>query len=80
MRGQPTVLHKYQSEACRSHLPYKVDIIMTQRVTGQWAVYYTSPQSLKLMFSYSLKTLLNSDWLVYQVECSNVSTTNSKKG
>ena len=50
---------------------------------GQWAVYYTGPQSFMITFSYSLALqlwglLLKFDWLVHQVECPNVSTTNYK--
>ena len=50
-----------------------------QAGSGHWAVYYTSPQSLIITFSYSLISwgfLLNFDWLVHLVECPNVSTTN----
>ena len=42
--------------------------VQTQRERGQWAVYYTGPQSFMITFSYSLTTLvnlLNFDWLVY---------------
>ena len=38
---------------------------------GQWALYYTSPQSLTITLD-----LVNLDWLVSYVECSNVPTTN----
>ena len=49
---------------------------------GLWAVYYTSPQSLIITFSYSLAKqpwgfLLNFDWSVHLDECPNVSTTNN---
>ena len=48
---------------------------------GQWAVFHTSPQSFIVKFSYLLAQqlwglLLNFDWLVYEVECPNVSTIN----
>ena len=48
---------------------------------GHWVVYYTSPQSLIISFSYSLAQqrwglLLNFDWLPLYVQCPNVLTTN----
>ena len=45
---------------------------------GQWAIYYSSPQSFIIMFSYSFTsvTLVNFDWLVQLIECLNISTTN----
>ena len=51
-----------------------------REVREDWAVYYTSPQSFKKRFSCSLASglwglLLDFDWLVYEVECPNVSTT-----
>ena len=58
-----------------------------KRDRGQWAVYYASSQSFTLTFSYSLAKqlwglLIDFDWLVYKVECPNVSITNCnlKKG
>ena len=55
--------------------------IWNQGSRGQWAVYYTSPQSFILTFSYRLAQqiwglLMNFDWLVHKAECPNVSTTN----
>ena len=48
---------------------------------GHWAVYYTSPQSFIITFSYSLAyqpwgLLCNFEWMVLLVECPKVSTTN----
>ena len=44
---------------------------------GQWAGYYTSPQNFRITFSFvALTVLVNFDWLVNLVRCSNVSTTN----
>ncbi len=40
----------------------------------QWAVYYTSPKSFTIIFSWGL--VLNFDCLAHKVECPNVSTTN----
>ena len=56
-------------------------IDLNQGGFGQWAVYYTSPQSFILTFSYSLPLqnlglLLHFDWLIHQGLCPNVSTTN----
>ena len=50
---------------------------------GHIAIYYASPQSYIMIFSFSLAQqlwglLLNFDWLVHQVECTNVSTFNCK--
>ena len=47
---------------------------------GHWAFYYTSSQSFIINFSYSMvqqlwKLLLNFDWMVHQVEFTNVLTT-----
>ena len=44
--------------------------LVNQGGRGYWAVYYTSPQGLIIMFSYSLAyqpwgLLLNFDWLVH---------------
>ena len=42
---------------------------------GHWDVYYSKPQSLTIMFSYSLTQqpwrLIYFDWLVHWVECPN---------
>ena len=51
------------------------------RERGQWAVYYTSPQSfINNVFLFvgltTLRTLVNFDWFVHSIEYSYVSTTN----
>ena len=50
--------------------------IFHQGGRGHWAVYFTSPQSFIVTFSFSLAKqlwgfLLNFDWLVFEVECPN---------
>ena len=50
---------------------------MKIREGGDIGCYYTSPQSLIIIFSYSLAQ--NFDWLVNLVEFPNLSTTNSNK-
>ena len=53
---------------------------LCHREKGQWAIYYTSPQSYKTSFHIrwlnNFVTFVNFDWLFNQVECLNVSTTN----
>ena len=60
---------------------YMIKANYKQRESGQWAVYYISPQGFFLItFLYvgvtTLGTLMNFDWLVYYVECTNVLTNN----
>ena len=51
-----------------------------QREGGQWAISYTSPQSIITTFSYSLakayQTFIRFDWFVHLGKCPNFSTTN----
>ena len=59
----------------------KPDTMMSQGERGQWTVYYTSPQSFKIAFSYSLAEqlwglLINYGWLVHKVEYLKRFTTN----
>ena len=54
--------------------------LLSERERGQWAVFYTSPQSVIITILFvafpTLGTLVNFDRLVYQVKYSNVPTTN----
>ena len=46
---------------------------------GHWAVYYNSPPkfcSNDFLFVELLRTFIEFNWWVYQVECPKVSTTN----
>ena len=56
----------YKTSICLTNTRIKSK---TQGGRGRWAVYYIIPQSLVVMFTYSLAEqlwtlLLNSDWLV----------------
>ncbi len=53
--------------------------LLIQGGRRHWAAYYTSPQSLIIMFLLAKQPwglLFNFDWLVHLVECPIVLTTN----
>ena len=63
------LLERRENNAFYNHHQQKYSI-GNQGGRGHWTVYYTSPQSFIVKFSYSLaqqlwELLLNFDWLVY---------------
>ncbi len=62
----------------RCYFKVRLDV---QKGRGQWAVYYTRPQSFIVKISYTLPgniwlIFLNFDWLDYKVKCSTALNTN----
>ena len=55
--------------------------VFSQGGRGHWPVYFTRPQSFIIPNVFLIRwlnkfgNLINFDWLVFDIECSNVSTT-----
>ncbi len=77
-KNPPTLWKNIQIFQGRHRFEYKISEI-TRRGRGHWAVYYPSPQSFIITFSYLLASqlwgrLFNFNRLVHWVECPHVST------
>ena len=57
-----------------------VSSVFSQGGRGHWPVYYTSPQVFTITFFIrrlnNFGNLINFDWLVFDIECAKVPTTN----